>query len=109
MSAEAPNPVAAYIAAANSRDPAAVAACFTDHAVVSDEGRDHRGVQAILEWNASTAKQYQPILEALRVAEAAGKTIVRCRVSDAFPGSPIELNFAFTLEGGKIARLEIAA
>jgi hypothetical protein len=108
MSAEPPKPIAAYIAAANSRDAAAVAACFADHAVVSDECRDHRGVPAILEWNASTAKQYQPIVEPLRVAEAAGKTIVRCRVSGAFPGSPIELNFAFTLKGGKIARLEIA-
>ena len=109
MAAEPPKPIAAYLAAANARDAAAVAACFADDAVVSDEGRDHRGVQAILDWNAWTAKHYQPILEALRVARTAGKTIVRCKVSGAFPGSPIVLNFAFVLDGGKISRLEIAS
>jgi hypothetical protein len=32
---------------------------------------------------------------------------VRARVSGHFPGSPVELRYAFTLHGGKIARLEI--
>ncbi|PYM74471.1 MAG: hypothetical protein DME10_06420 [Candidatus Rokuibacteriota bacterium] len=48
---------------------------------------------------------------ALRLARDdafAGKTIVTGRVSGNFPNSPVELRYAFTLAGGKIARLEIA-
>jgi hypothetical protein len=29
-------------------------------------------------------------------------------VTGDFPGSPVDLHYRFTLEGGKIARLEIA-
>jgi hypothetical protein len=41
------------------------------------------------------------------VAEADGKTVVTGLVSGTFPGSPVRLRFHFTIEGDKIARLEI--
>ena len=36
-----------------------------------------------------------------------GKTIVTNRLTGNFPGSPIELEFVFTLEGDKIVSLKI--
>jgi hypothetical protein len=107
MSTQPPKPIAAYIEGSNAHDADAVAACFTDDAVVRDENRERRGIAAIHEWKKETAKKYQPIVDVINVTETAGKTIVTCKVSGTFPGSPVELKYAFTLGGGKIARLEI--
>jgi len=102
-----PKPIEAYLAAANARDAEACAACFTDDAVVRDEGRDRAGIAAIRQWSEEVGKKYEPAVAVLDVAQVAGKTIVTGRVSGRFPGSPIDLRHLFTLEGDKIARLEI--
>lgn len=99
-----PKPVESYIAAANSHDADATAACFTRDAVVRDEGRDRA---AIREWSEEVSRKYNPTVTVLGIAEAGGKIIVTGRVSGTFPGSPIDLRHIFTLEGEKIARLEI--
>jgi hypothetical protein len=90
------------------READAVAACFTADAVVRDEKRERRGIAAILEWKEETEIKYQPVVDVIDLTEAAGKTIVTCKVSGRFPGSPVELKYAFTLSGEKIARLEIS-
>lgn len=104
MQSKLPAPIKAYLAAANARDAGAVAACFTRDAVVRDEGRDWT---AIREWSEEVSRKYHPSVGVLDVAEAGGKTIVTGRVSGNFPGSPLDLRHIFTLEGDKIARLEI--
>jgi hypothetical protein len=109
MSPELAKPIAAYIAGANAHDPDACAACFTDDAVVRDEGREWRGPAAIRAWKQAVSQKYHPTLAVVRSAQADGKTIVTGRVSGTFPGSPIELRYAFTLDGEKITRLEIHA
>lgn len=48
MSLELPPPIAAYFAA--DTDSEAVAQCFTDNAVVKDDGNTHNGVAAIKQW-----------------------------------------------------------
>jgi hypothetical protein len=75
--------------------------------VVLDEGHERRGTAEILTWKTGTTEKYRPTSEALEAAESGGKTIVKCKVSGTFPGSPVELKYAFTLAGEKIARLEI--
>jgi hypothetical protein len=101
-------PVANYIAAANIQDIEGVVASFSESAVVRDEGRNRQGIAAIREWATEVSKKYRPTVEALDVAHADGRTIVTGRVSGDFPGSPIELCYAFTLKGAKIERLEIS-
>jgi hypothetical protein len=101
-------PIANYIAAANARDIAAVTACFAKTAVVHDENRERRGIAAIRQWAVEVGEKYQPIVEVLGVEERDGQTIVTGRVSGNFPGSPVELRYAFTVTGGRIDRLEIA-
>jgi len=101
-------PVATYIAAANAQDNNAVTGCFTEDAVVHDEKQDRRGIAAIRTWAEEVSGKYRPTVEVLDVAQMGGTTVVAGRVSGQFPGSPIELRYAFTLKGEKIERLEIA-
>ena len=54
MSLELPKPIAAYFAA-DRGDSEAVARCFTDNAVVKDEGRTYDGLAAIKKWKSETS------------------------------------------------------
>jgi uncharacterized protein (TIGR02246 family) len=107
MSRDLPAAVATYIAGSNAHDAGACAACFTDDAVVRDEGRERQGNAAIREWVEEVSKKYRPTVDVLDVADMDDQTIVTGRVSGNFPGSPINLHYAFTLAGKKIARLDI--
>jgi ketosteroid isomerase-like protein len=102
-----PDAIAGYIASANAHDTQAVAAWFTPDAVVKDEGQDRRGLAAITAWKEEVTRKYRPLTQPLGAETTGEKTVVRARVSGDFPGSPVELRYAFTLHGGKIARLEI--
>jgi ketosteroid isomerase-like protein len=104
---ELPKAIAAYIAASNAHDADACAACFTDDAIVRDEGREVRGVATIRDWMDGAIAKYQHTVEVVTSAKTDGETIVTCRVSGNFPGSPVELRHAFVVAGEKITRLEI--
>jgi uncharacterized protein (TIGR02246 family) len=107
MSIELLMAIAAYIAGSNAHDAAACAACFTGDAVVGDEGRERQGNMAIRGWMEEVCEKYRPTVDVIDVAETDDGTIVTGRVAGNFPGSPVELRYAFTLAGEKIARLEI--
>ena len=102
-----PSPIALYIAAENRDDTEALAQCFAEDGVVRDEGKTIKGLAAIKQWKAETKKKYQHTIEPLASAQQYGKTVVTNRLTGNFPGSPIELEFVFTLDGNKIASLEI--
>jgi hypothetical protein len=103
-----PPPIAAYFAADTS-DANVVARCFSESAVVIDERREHRGKPAIARWKAEAAAKYHYTSEPLAVDVSGPDVTVTARVSGDFPGSPVELQYRFTLEGASIARLEITA
>ena len=96
-----------YFAATNRHDVAGMIAAFADEAVVKDEGREHRGIPAIREWMAETIRTYDFQAEPTDVAPVNDTTAVSVSISGTFPGSPIPLTYWFTLEGWRIARLEI--
>ena len=100
-------PIAIYIAAENRGDTEAMAECFAEDAVVRDEGRTIKGLAAIKRWKAETRRKYQHTVEPLASVQEGDKTIVTNRLTGNFPGSPIELQFIFRLDGDKIASLEI--
>ena len=101
-----PEPVAAYFEA-DKRDIEAIARCFTNDAVVKDEGHTHEGISAIRRWKAETSTKYTYTSEPHSVEQRDGFTIVTSRLTGDFPGSPVDLRFFFRLERGKIAFLEI--
>jgi hypothetical protein len=102
-----PKPIALYMAAENSGDTNLFDQCFAENAVVSDENETHKGLTAIKKWKAETRKKYQHTVNPLNIKKESGKFIVTNRLTGNFPGSPIELDFAFTLQGDKILSLEI--
>jgi ketosteroid isomerase-like protein len=102
-----PPPVAAYFAADTTRAEA-VAQCFTDGAVVIDERQEYRGRTAIARWKAETSAKFRYSVERLDVHVTGDQATVTGRVTGDFPGSPVQLQYHFTLDGDKIARLEIA-
>ena len=102
-----PSPIAIYVAAENRGDSEALAHCFAEDAVVRDEGQTIEGLTAIKQWKVETRKKYQHTIEPLAFSQKDDKTIVTNRLTGNFPGSPIELEFVFTLEDNKIAELEV--
>ncbi len=102
-----PAAVAAYFAA-DARDGAAVAACFTADAVVTDERRTHVGRAAIGQWKAEAAGRFRYTCVPVGVARDGADWVVTGRVTGDFPGSPVTLRYRFRLDGGSVAALEIA-
>ena len=101
-----PKPIAAYFTA-DSGDGEAVSQCFTENAIVKDEGHTHKGRAAIKEWKADVSTKYKYTCEPLACEEKDGKTVVTSHLVGDFPGSPVDLRFCFEIEGDKIASLEI--
>jgi hypothetical protein len=104
-----PAPVAAYIAAENGDDVTALAHCFAENAVVQDEGHTMKGLAAIQRWKTETKQKYHHTVEPLAAVQKDGKTVVTGRLTGEFPGSPVELQFVFGLEGDRISSLEISS
>jgi hypothetical protein len=102
-----PKPIALYISAENSGDVNLFDQCFTEDTIVRDENETHTGLTAIKKWKAETKKKYQHTIEPLKFLEKDDKNVVTNRLTGNFPGSPIDLEFVFTLEGDKIVSLEI--
>jgi len=101
-----PEPIAAYFDA-DQRGGEAVARCFTKQAVVKDEGQTHAGPAAIKAWKTQASSKYSYTSEPFAVEQKQGRYVVTSRLTGNFPGSPVDLRFAFRLERGKIASLEI--
>lgn len=106
MPIDLPRPIAAYFEA-DKRGADALAQCFTDDAVVKDEGRTWAGLAEIQRWKADAAARYSYVSEPIAIVEKDGKTIVTSRVTGTFPGSPINLRYIFRLRGSRITALEI--
>jgi hypothetical protein len=107
MPADLPIPIAIYIGAANRGETKALAQCFAESAVVRDEGKTIEGLAAIKKWMVETKQKYQHTIEPLASNQKDGKTVVTNRLTGNFPGSPIELEFVFTLDRDQIVALEI--
>jgi len=106
MTLDLPKPIAAYFAA-DKAGAEAVSQCFTENAVVKDEGHVYHGRAAIRQWKADASARYQYTSEPLACEQKDGKVVVTSRLTGNFPGSPLNLRFFCVLEGEKIASLEI--
>ena len=106
MNLDLPKPIAAYFTA-DKGDSEAVAECFTENAVVKDEGHTYQGKAAIKQWKAEASAKYQYTSEPFASEQQDGKVVVTSRLTGNFPGSPLNLRFFFGLDGDKIGSLEI--
>lgn len=102
-----PKPIAVYVSAENTGDTNSFDQCFAENATVRDENETHQGLAEIKKWKAETRSKYQHTVDPLGIVERDGKFTVTNRLTGNFPGSPIELDFVFTIQSDKIVSLEI--
>lgn len=106
-----PQSIEAFIQATNRHDPDEFLATLTEEAVITDEGRDHRGITAIKEWSEEIYIGAKVTLEPLKAINRDGKTIVTARVDGNFDKTglpdPFLMDFHFTVDETKIAALSI--
>jgi len=108
MKVQLPKPIAKYFAA-DQGDANAVAECFTEDAIVVDENHTYTGREAIRRWKESATTRYKYTSRPIASEEQGGKTVVTSRLRGDFPGSPVDLRYAFELDGDRIAALEITS
>jgi SnoaL-like protein len=100
-------PVSSFFEAERTQDLEALGRCFSDRAIVRDEGRTAEGLDAIKRWMKEAKAKYHHTVEPLGVSRRDGLIVVTARVAGAFPNSPLDLQHLFAVEGGKIVSLEI--
>src|SRR5258708_19605645 len=105
MSIDLPKPIAAYFAA-DKRDADALVLCFTEDAVVKDEGQTYTGLPAIKQWKTETSRKYTYTSEPFSLQKKAGETVVTSRLTANFPATPLNLRFFFTLKSNNIPSLK---
>ncbi len=104
-----PKPVETYIQAINAHDADAFQSSFAHDAVVSDVGREIRGIAAIKEWANHEIFAVNVTLEVMEVVERDGQTIVTVKIDGTFDRTglpdPLLMDHCFTVAGDKIAAL----
>jgi len=103
-----PPPVARYFDAQKARDVEAQTLCFTEDALVHDEGQDHQGLDAIRKWKLAVQSKFEYECEPLAASVEGATVSVLVRLTGNFPGSPVDLDHQFTLDGDKISGLSIS-
>ena len=89
----------------NNFDSAAYANCFSETAVVFDEGKTHHGRKEIEHWIADANERYKATMKPVSFEET--ENILKAEVSGNFPGSPIVLSYHIKLKDGLIESLKI--
>ena len=104
---ELPEIIKKYVEGSNKHDVKAILGCFIEEATVHDEGEQLHGKKAIRNWILKTIDKYKFQFKPLSVKEDDTQVVATIEVSGTFDGSPITIDYHFTIENGKIAFLEI--
>ena len=101
--------VSRYFEADARRDSEAILALFLDDATVIDEGGEWRGTGEIRQWRLGPVSKYEYTTTLARI-DAFDDTHYRAsgRIEGNFPGGTAELEWNFSIVGGRISRLKIA-
>jgi hypothetical protein len=67
----------------------------------------HAGLAAIEAWQHTVRQAFCFEIEPLQVLREQGRLTVITQLTGDFPGSPVQLNQMFRLEGGRIRSLEV--
>ncbi|WP_439479337.1 nuclear transport factor 2 family protein [Chryseobacterium aquaticum] len=100
-----PNIITALVNAQNQYDSHSYAECFTDNAVVFDEGKTYNGKPEIENWISEANNEYKTIMKPLNYNEK--ENILSAEISGTFPGSPAILKYHFELNNELIQSLKI--
>jgi ketosteroid isomerase-like protein len=114
MAISLPAIISEYLGASDRGDLDAVVACFTDDAVVVDEGEEVRGHAGIRQWREKVATSNEYTVEvrsaiALGTVDGLERHDVYTHLEGNFPGGRVDLTDRFGLREGRIASLEFVA
>jgi len=103
-------PIQAFLDATRARDTEALLATFTEDAVLSDMGKDHRGAQ-IRAWNEALYLGSNVRVHPLHVEEREGQAVLAVAVDGDYESygvtEPFQLDWYFALRGERIASLRM--
>lgn len=107
MTHHTPEAVTHYLASKGNPDKSQLANCFHSNALVLDEGRTFRGLEAIKAWQLAGEAKYQYSLRPLGVSHIGDTLKLLARLKGNFPGEVADLMHVFTLKDDLIVSLEI--
>jgi ketosteroid isomerase-like protein len=107
MKVALPRVIKEYVDASNTHDVNDILSCFSEDAVVQDEGETLRGKKPIEDWIVKTIEKYKFQFKPLSAKSDDTKVVVSIEVSGTFPGSPVNPDYHFSIQGGKIRSLAI--
>lgn len=107
MKLQLPEAIETYFQASNSYESSLLAKCFTEDAILYDEGLAFHGPTAIEAHIVEANNNLLVKTVVTNAVEKNGQTIVTATISGNFDGSPAALDFYFTMEGQKISTLKI--
>ncbi len=100
-----PKVIAELVKAQNDFDSVAYVKCFTEKAVVFDEGKTHIGRKEIEKWIDEANKKYHATVKPLEYSET--EHTLKTEVSGTFSGSPIVMTYYYEFKDGLIQSLKI--
>ncbi len=107
MNLQLPEAIETYFQASNSYDSNLLAKCFAEDAILYDEGLAYHGLTAIETHIVEANNDLLVETDIINGAEKNKETVVTARLSGNFEGSPVVLNYYFTMKDQKIATLKI--
>ncbi|WP_116790735.1 nuclear transport factor 2 family protein [Flavobacterium psychrotrophum] len=102
-----PKTVTNLVTTQNSFDSTAYANCFSETAVVFDEGKTHNGRKEIEHWIAEANERYKATMKPISFEEKETESILKAEVSGNFDGSPIVLSYHLEIADELIQSLKI--
>jgi len=100
-----PKVITDLVKAQDNFDSIAYANCFTENAIVFDEGKTHKGKKEIKDWIEKANEEYQATMKPLEYSET--EQTLKAEVSGTFSGSPLVLTYRYEFKDELIQTLEI--
>ena len=107
MTVNLPEIIKQYVDASNQHDVQSIVSCFADDAIIHDEGETHQGKPAIEAWVVKTIEKYNFQFKPLSITSGDTEVVVAMEVSGTFDGSPITVDYHFSIGNGKIVSLAV--
>jgi len=102
-----PKVLTELVKAQDNFDSTSYADCFTETAVVVDEGKTYNGKNEIKSWIEKANKEYQITMKPIEYSETT--EILKAEVSGNFPGSPVILSYNLNFKNELIQSLRITS
>jgi hypothetical protein len=102
-----PKAVAELVNTQNSFDSVAYANCFSETAVVFDEGKTHKGRKEIERWIADANVRYNATIKPISYQAIETKSILTAEASGNFKGSPLVMIYNLEITDQLIQSLRI--